>query len=147
MKRSFLKKIIKISSCFSILTLLTVHYSFAGSFIEDSLPAQISELSETLQWISDNERFDYLEKSSLTKNINQLNNILNIIIDDNERLDYPEKIYLTEKMDQLNNILNFVIDNNERIYPNEMAFLDEEIDKLIRVLGVIIHDNERVEGK
>ena len=72
MKRSFLRKIFKISSCFSILTIPTVNCSFSGSFIENSLSTQIRELNETLRLISDNERLDYPEKNSVYKKIDQL---------------------------------------------------------------------------
>ena len=72
MKELFLKKIVKISSCFSILTILAVPYSFAGSFDEVPFSTQISKLDNTLQRISDNERLDYPEKLSLTKNIDRL---------------------------------------------------------------------------
>ena len=135
MKQTFLKKIVNISSCFSILTMLTMHSSLANSFVEDSLSAQIRELSETLIWISDNERVDYSEKNSLYKEIDQLIHVLGVVISDNEK-------YLEFQIQELNDVLGIIISDNEKYLEDDLALVDKEIDMLIQVLGIIIHDNE-----
>ncbi len=144
MKQEFLKKIMIMSSCFSILCFLAAPSSFAGGNMQEVLSVEIAELHEKLHWISDNERLDYPEdKAFLYKKINELTNVLNTI-SDNERIYPEEKAYASFQVKKLTDALN-TIAAKERIYPGEKVYVSYKFDKLTQVLGVVIDDNERLD--
>ena len=110
----------------------------------DDVYNQLSELTEDLLWISDNERIYLDEQAYVSDQVGELIQVLGMNISDNECppewLSY--KGDLNDRIEGLTEILGFISDN-EKYLEDEMAIVGNEIDKLIPVLGWI-NDNERV---